>query len=79
MLMACALQASYAEAVRLGDATAAVALEDAQKARDQQKLNAELLPAAMAFAQRKQEGTRLLQEKSYAAAAAECRGALASM
>ena len=77
MRMVCALQASYAEAVRLGDATAAVALEDAQKARDQQKLNA--LPAAMAFAQRKQEGTRLLQEKSYAAAAAECRGALASM
>lgn len=74
-------EAAYAEALRLApdDAALTEALADARKAKEKQALEASLMPAVMSFAQRKQAGALLLQEKKYAAAAAEYRGALAAM
>lgn len=73
--------AAYTEALRLapGDQTVQAALEDAQKAKAKKELDALLMPAVMEFAQRKQKGSLLLQQKQYAQAAAEYRGAIASM
>lgn len=73
--------AAYTEALRLApdDEAVQAALEDAQKAKSKKELDASLMPAVMEFAQRKQKGTLLLQQKQYAQAAAEYRGALASM
>eukprot|EP00320_Phaeocystis_rex_P009518 CAMPEP_0119096916 /NCGR_PEP_ID=MMETSP1178-20130426/174426_1 /TAXON_ID=33656 /ORGANISM="unid sp, Strain CCMP2000" /LENGTH=229 /DNA_ID=CAMNT_0007080831 /DNA_START=15 /DNA_END=704 /DNA_ORIENTATION=+ len=74
-------EASYAEALRLApnDESVVAALEDARKARTKKELNASLMPAVVSFAQRKQAGAQLLQNKQYAAAAAEYRGALSAM
>lgn len=73
--------AAYTEALRLApdDEAVQAALADAQKAKSKKDLEASLMPAVMEFAQRKQAGSLLLQQKQYAQAAAEYRGALASM
>ena len=61
------------------DESVAAALADARKAKAKKELEASLLPAVISFAQRKQAGAQLLQDKQYAAAAAEYRGALSAM
>jgi hypothetical protein len=55
------------------------ALADARRAETKQQLDAQLLPAVMAFAQRKQAGSVHLQQQRFAEAAAEYRGALKAM
>ena len=74
-------EAAYAEVSRLApdDESVAAALADARNAKAKKELEASLLPAVMSFAQRKQAGAQLLQDKQYAAAAAEYRGALSAM
>ena len=74
-------EVAYAEASRLApnDESVAAALADARKAKAKKELEASLLPAVVSFAQRKQAGAQLLQDKQYAAAAAEYRGALSAM
>jgi stress-induced-phosphoprotein 1 len=74
-------EAAYAEASRLApnDESVVAALADAKKAKAKKELEASLLPAVVSFAQRKQAGAQLLQDKQYAAAAAEYRGALSAM
>lgn len=55
------------------------ALEDARKAEAKKQVDAELMPAVLKFAQRKQAGQKLINERNYAAAATEYRQAIKSM
>jgi hypothetical protein len=55
------------------------ALADARRAETKQQLDAQLLPAVIAFAQRKQAGSVHLQQQRFAEAAVEYRGALKAM
>ncbi|KAL1524113.1 hypothetical protein AB1Y20_019022 [Prymnesium parvum] len=73
--------AAYAKAVELApdDASSVAALEDARKAEARQQIEAQLLPAVLAFAKRKQAGQQLIQERNYSGAAVEYREALKSM